>query len=54
MFASADMYWYVEGVIIPYFNVLTHIRWADKQSMAKQVPYNNQDEIFNIVKTSYL
>ena len=35
MFASADMSWYVEGVIRTYFNVLNHIRWADKQSMAK-------------------
>ena len=27
MFASAEMSWYVEGVIRKYFNVLNHIRW---------------------------
>ena len=26
MFASADMSWYVEGLIRKYFNVLNHIR----------------------------
>ena len=36
MLASADMSWYVEGVIRKYvFNVLNHIRWADKEGMAK-------------------
>ena len=36
MFASADMSWYVEGVIRKHFNVLNHIRWADKESCAKR------------------
>jgi len=36
MFASAEMSWYVESVIRKYFNVLNHIRWADKGSMAKR------------------
>ena len=35
MFASADMSWHVEGVIRKYFNVLNHIRWADKESFSK-------------------
>ena len=35
MFASAEMSWYVENIIRKYFNVLNHIRWADKESMAK-------------------
>ena len=33
MFASAEMSWYVEGIIITYFNVLNHIIWADTESM---------------------
>ena len=36
MFASGDMSWYVEGAIREHFNVLNHIRWADKESMAKR------------------
>ena len=36
MFASAEMSWYVESIIIKYFNVLNHIRWADKGSMANK------------------
>ena len=36
MFASAEMSWYVEGIIRKCFNVLNHIRWADKGSMAKK------------------
>ena len=36
MFASAEMSWYVEGIIRKYFNVLNHIRWADEESMAKR------------------
>ena len=36
MFASAEMSWYIESVIRKYFNVLNHIRWADKGSMAKK------------------
>ena len=36
MFASAEMSWYVESVIRKYFNVLNHIRWAGKGSMAKR------------------
>ena len=35
MFASAEMSWYVENIIRKYFNVLNHIRWADKESMTK-------------------
>ena len=35
MFASADMSWYVEGLIRKYFNVLNHIRWSDKERYAK-------------------
>ena len=36
MFASAEMSWHVEGVIRNHFNVLNHIRWADKESMSKR------------------
>ena len=35
MFASADMSWHVEGIVRKYFNVLNHIRWADKESFSK-------------------
>ena len=52
MFASTDMSWHVEGVIRKYFNVLNHIRWADKESCAKRVCreqlrryINNSEEI---------
>ena len=52
MFASADMSCYVECVIRKYFNVLNHIRWADKESCAKRVCreqlrryINNSEEI---------
>ena len=52
MLASAEMSWYVEGVIIKQFNVLNHIRWADKESMAKESDkeqlrryVNNSEEI---------
>ena len=52
MFASAEMSWYVEGVIRKYFNVLNHIRWADKDSTAKGcnkeeliIYTNNNEEI---------
>ena len=52
MYASAEMSWYVEGVIIKYVNVLNHIRWADKESMAKKSDkeqlrryINNSEEI---------
>ena len=34
MFASADMSWYVEGVVRKYFNVLNHIRWNNTGSMS--------------------
>ena len=34
MFASAEMSWYVEGVIRKYFNVLNHIRWVNTGSMS--------------------
>ena len=36
MFASAEMSWYVEGVIITCVNVSNQIRWTDKQSMANK------------------
>ena len=42
MFASAEMSWYVESTIRKYFNVLNHIRWADKESMAKRC---NKEEL---------
>ena len=52
MFASADMSCYVECVIRKYFNVLNHIRWADKESFAKHTCkeqlrryINNSEEI---------
>ena len=52
MFASAEMSWYVEGIIRKYFNVLNHIRWANKGSMAKRCNkealrryINNSEEI---------
>ena len=52
MFASAEMSWYVEGVIRKHFNVLNHIRWADKVSPAKNCSkeqlrryINNSEEI---------
>ena len=35
MCASADMAWYVEGVIRQIVNVSIHIRWADKDSFVK-------------------
>ena len=41
MFASAEMSWYVENIIRKYFNVLNHIRWADKESMEKDVTKKN-------------
>ena len=34
MFASAEMSWYVEGLIRKYFNVLNHIRWCNTGSMS--------------------
>ena len=37
MFCSAEMSWYVEGVIRKYFNVLNHIRW-DKPIIANGEP----------------
>ena len=37
MFASAEMSWYVEGIIRKYFNVLNHIRWADKEKYGKKM-----------------
>ena len=54
MFASAEMSWYVEGVIIKYVHVSNHIRWADKQSMAnrcnkellRQYINNSEDTVF--------
>ena len=52
MFASAEMSWYVEGVVRKYFNVLNHIRWADEASNAKRACkeqlrcyINNSEEI---------
>lgn len=52
MFASPEMSWHVEGVVRKYFNVLNHIRWRDKESMAKRVCkeelrryLNNSEEI---------
>ena len=52
MFASSEMSWYVEGVIRKHFNVLNHIRWADKESCAKRCSrkqlrryINNSEEI---------
>ena len=49
MFASADMSWHVEGVIRKYFNVLNHIRWRDKESMARRV---NREELRRFVSNS--
>ena len=49
MFASADMSWYVEGVIRKQFNVLNHIRWADKQSIAKSC---NKEELRRYINNS--
>ena len=37
MFCSAEMSWYVEGLIRKYFNVLNHIRW-DKPIIANGKP----------------
>ena len=34
MFCSAEMSWYVEGLIRKYFNVLNHIRWCNTGSMS--------------------
>ena len=31
MFASAEMSWYVEGLIRKYFNVLNHVRWVKQK-----------------------
>ena len=52
MFASSEMSWHVEGVVRKYFNVLNHIRWADKESYAKRACkeklrryINNSEEI---------
>ena len=49
MFASADMSWHVEGVIRKYFNVLNHIRWRDKESMARRV---NREELRRFISNS--
>ena len=52
MFCSAEMSWYIEGVIRKYFNVLNHIRWSDKESWSKHANkeslrryINNSEEI---------
>lgn len=49
MFASAEMSWYVESVIRKYFNVLNHIRWADKQSMSSKC---NKEELRRYINNS--
>ena len=49
MFASAEMSWYVEGAIRNRFNVLNHIRWADKESMAKRC---NKEELRRYINNS--
>ena len=49
MFASAEMSWYVEGAIRNHFNVLNHIRWADKESMAKRC---NKEELRRYINNS--
>ena len=49
MFASAEMSWYVENIIRKYFNVLNHIRWADKESMAKRC---NKEELRRYINNS--
>ena len=49
MFASADMSWYVEGVIRTHFNVLNHTRWADKESFAKRC---NKEQLRRYINNS--
>ena len=49
MFASAEMSWYVEGVIRKYFNVLNHIRWTDKESFSKKC---NKEELRRYINNS--
>jgi len=49
MFASAEMSWYVESIIRNYFNVLNHIRWADKESFAKRC---NKEELRRYINNS--
>ena len=47
-----EMSWHVEGVIRNYFDVLSQIRWRDKDSFAKRCNkeelrryFNNSEEI---------
>ena len=49
MFASAEMSWHVEGVIRKHFNVLNHIRWADKTSPAKK---SNKEQLRRYINNS--
>lgn len=49
MFASAEMSWHVEGVIRKHFNVLNHIRWADKESPAKRC---NKEQLRRYINNS--
>lgn len=49
MFASAEMSWYVEGVIRKYFKVLNHIRWRDKASWSLR---NNREELRRYINNS--
>ena len=49
MFASAEMSWYVEGVLENMFNVLNHIRWADRQSMANKA---NKEQLRRYINNS--
>ena len=49
MFASAEMSWHVEGVIRKHFNVLNHIRWADKKSVAKK---SNKEQLRRYINNS--
>ena len=43
------MSWYVEGVIRKCVNVLNHIRWAGKESMAK---IYNEEELRRYINNS--
>ena len=49
MFASAEMSWYVEGVIRKYMNALNHIRWSDTESYAKRA---NKEQLRRYINNS--
>tara|TARA_R110000851_G_scaffold297183_1_gene452420 strand:+ start:62 stop:940 length:879 start_codon:yes stop_codon:yes gene_type:complete len=60
IFASPDMSWHVEGVVRKYFNVINHIRWANKNSASLRCCkenlrkyINNSEEIIVAEKFTY-